>query len=119
VKAGHSAAAQYVATYARLRGTYNYLWDELAAAAWLDPSIITGKQTRFMDVDLDRGAGYGDTLTWSAADKPSLETQPVEVQLDLDAQKFYDLFVALLTAPTPRAQAVKAPAATVKAKAAQ
>src|SRR5579872_3342495 len=74
VKAGHSAAAQYVATYARLRGTYNYLWDELAAAAWLDPSIITGKQTRFMDVDLDRGAGYGDTLTWSAADKPSLET---------------------------------------------
>ena len=119
VKAGHSAAAQYVATYARLRGTYNYLWDELAAAAWLDPSIITGTQTRFMDVDLDRGAGYGDTLTWSAADKPSLERQPVEVQLDLNAPKFYDLFVALLTGATPRAQAVKAPAATVKAKAAQ
>jgi len=119
VKAGHSAAAQYVATYARLRGTYNYLWDELAAAAWLDPSIITGKQTRFMDVDLDRGAGYGDTLTWSAADKPSLERLPVEVQLDLNAPKFYDLFVALLTGATPRAQAVKAPPATVKAKAAQ
>lgn len=115
VRAGHSAAAQYVATYARLRGTYNYLWDELAAAAWLDPSIITGKQTRFMDVDLDRGAGYGDTLTWSAADKPSLETQPVEVQLDLNAQKFYDLFAALLSAPTPRAQAVKTPAPKLKA----
>ena len=107
VKAGDSAAAQYVATYSRLRGTYNYLWDELAAAAWLDPSIITVKQTRFMDVDLDHGAGYGDTLTWSAADKPSLETQPVEVQLDLNAKKFYDLFVALLTAPTPRSQAAK------------
>ncbi|HTM89179.1 MAG TPA: nucleoside hydrolase [Terriglobales bacterium] len=109
VKAGHSAAAQYVAAYSRLRGTYNYLWDELAAAAWLDPSIITGKQTRFMDVDLDRGAGYGDTLTWSAADKPSLQAQPVEVQLDLNAQKFYNLFVALLSAPVPRAQSAKAP----------
>ena len=101
LKAAHSPAAQYVATYARLRGSYNYLWDELAAAAWLDPSLITARQTRFMDVDLDRGAGYGDTLTWSAADKPKVELQPVEVQLNLNTNKFYDMFVALLSAPTP------------------
>lgn len=102
VKAGHSAAARYLGTYGRLFGTYNYLWDELAAAAWLDPSIITARQTRYMDVDLARGADYGNTLTWSAADKPSLEVQPVEVQLDLNTQKFYDLFVSLLTTPTPK-----------------
>ncbi|MGE5204936.1 MAG: nucleoside hydrolase [Chlamydiota bacterium] len=105
VKAGHSAAARYIGKYGRLYGTYNYLWDELAAAAWLDPSLITATQTRYMDVDLGRGANYGNTLTWSAADKPSVEVQPVEVQLDLNTQKFYDLFVSLLTAPTPRAQA--------------
>ena len=29
VKAGSSPAAQYIGTYARLRGSYNYLWDEL------------------------------------------------------------------------------------------
>ncbi len=108
LKAAHSPAAQYVATYARLRPAYNYLWDELAAAAWLDPSLITGKETRFMDVDLDRGAGYGDTLTWSAADKPSVQVQPVEVQLDLNANKFYDMFVALLSAPTPGAHTAAA-----------
>ena len=101
LKAAHSPAAQYVAAYARLRPAYNSLWDELAAAAWLDPSLITRKETRFMDVDLDRGAGYGDTLTWSAANKPSVQVQPVEVQLDLNAKKFYDMFVALLSAPTP------------------
>src|SRR5213594_146036 len=48
IKAGDSAAARYVGKYARLHGEYNYLWDELAAAAWLDPSVITKKETRYM-----------------------------------------------------------------------
>jgi inosine-uridine nucleoside N-ribohydrolase len=107
VKAGRSAAAQYLAKYARLRGKYDYLWDELAAAAWLDPSLITAKQTRYLDVNLDRGGNYGDTLSWAEANKPKVEVQPVEVQFDLNAQKFYDLFVALLTAPTPNARGAK------------
>ena len=47
IKAGDSPAARYVGKYARLWGEYNYLWDELAAAAWLDPSLITKKETRF------------------------------------------------------------------------
>ena len=107
LKAGHSAAAQYVATYARLRGKYDYLWDELAAAAWLDPSLITAKQTRYLDVNLDQGGNYGDTLSWSEANKPKVEVQPVEVQFDLNAQQFYVLFVNLLSAPTPHAGMAK------------
>jgi inosine-uridine nucleoside N-ribohydrolase len=102
IKAGDSPAARYVGTYARLHGEYNYLWDELAAAAWLDPSIITQKETRFMDINLDRGGNYGDTLTWSEKDKPTIEAGPVEIQVDLDLAKFYKLFVDLLTAPTPK-----------------
>jgi inosine-uridine nucleoside N-ribohydrolase len=91
-----------VAKYSRLYGEYNYLWDELTAAAWLDPSVITKKETRFMDVDLDRGAGYGDILTWTEQDRPKLKLQPVEIQVDLDIEKFYKMFVDLLTAPTPK-----------------
>jgi purine nucleosidase len=101
VKAGSSPAAQYIGKYALLRGPYNYLWDELTSAAWLDPSLITKKENRYMDVNLDRGAGYGDTLTWTDRDKPTREVQSVEVQLDLDTAKFYKMFVDLLTAPTP------------------
>lgn len=101
VKAGVSPVARYVGKYARLHGEYNYLWDELAAAAWLDPSIITKTETRFTDVDLDRGANYGDTLTWTERDKPKIELQPVEVQVDLNTDRFYKMFVDLLTAPTP------------------
>jgi len=102
IKAGDAPAARYVGKYARLRGNYNYLWDELAVAAWLDPSLITKKETLFMDVDMDRGASYGNTLSWTNRDKPKIELQPVEVQDDVDLERFYKLFVDLLTAPTPR-----------------
>lgn len=102
VKAANVPAAKYVTTYARLRGNYDYLWDELAALAWLDPSIITAKETRYMDVDLDHGAGNGTTLSWFEQDKPKIVGPPVEVQVDLDTAKFYDLFVRLLTSPTPK-----------------
>lgn len=102
LKRSNSPAAKYIATYTHLEGEYNYLWDELAAAAWLDPSMITKKENRFMDIDLDRGAGYGNILTWTERDKPKVEVQPVEIQDDLDTQKFYDMFVDLLKAPTPK-----------------
>ena len=102
IKASDSPAARYIGKYARLRGNYNYLWDELAAAAWLDPSLITMKETLFMDVDLDHGANYGNTLSWTDREKPKVELQPVEVQDDLDLDRFYKMFVNLLTAPTPR-----------------
>ncbi|MGD0213733.1 MAG: nucleoside hydrolase [Terriglobales bacterium] len=102
VKAGKTPAARYIGTYARLYGTYNYLWDELASAAWIDPSLITKKEVRYMDVDLDRGGGYGNTLTWTDADKPKWELRPVEIQQDLNTERFYRLFVDLLTAETPK-----------------
>jgi purine nucleosidase len=101
IKAGGSPAAHYIGQFARLRGSYNYLWDELAAAAWLDPTLITKKETLFLDVDLDRGAGYGNTLSWTETDKPKIGGRPVEVQDDLDLERFYKLFVDLLAAPTP------------------
>lgn len=101
LKNSNAPAAKYVGAYTKLRG-FDYLWDELAAIAWLDPSVITGKETRHMDVDLDRGAGYGNTLTWSDRDKPNVALQNVEIQDDLDHQKFYKMFVDLLSAPTPK-----------------
>ena len=103
LKAGTSPAAQYIGKYTQLHGTFNYLWDELAAGAWLDPSLITKSEKRYMDVSITRGAGYGDTLTWFEDDKPKRELQPVEVQVDLNSERFYKLFVDLLQAPTPKA----------------
>jgi inosine-uridine nucleoside N-ribohydrolase len=103
IGAGSTPAAKYIGKYGRLFGEYNYLWDELTAAAWLDPSLITKKENRFMDVDLNRGAGYGSVLTWSEKDKPAVDLQSIEIQVDLDTDKLYKMMVDLLTAPTPPA----------------
>ncbi len=94
-------AAQYVAKYAEA----NYLWDELAAVAWLDPTIITKWQKLYIDVEVDHGGSYGNTLSWAPGQQPSMGEQLVEVQQDLDKEKFYKEYVDLLTRPTPRAHA--------------
>src|SRR4029078_11859569 len=96
-----AAPAHYVASYFRTGQGGEYMWDELAAAAWIDPSLITKRETRYMAVALDRAAGYGNTLTWTEKDKPKVAAQPVEVQVDLDTQKFYRMFVGLMSAPPP------------------
>jgi purine nucleosidase len=81
----------------------SYMWDELAAAAWIDPSLITKTETRFMSVDIDQGAAYGNTLTWTEKDNPKLGARPVEIQVDLDLARFNRMFVDLMKAPTPPA----------------
>jgi inosine-uridine nucleoside N-ribohydrolase len=97
---GTTPAAQYVAKYAR----ESYLWDELAAVAWLDPSIITHSTKMYMDVSIDHGATYGDTLVWMPGKQPELIGPAVEVQEDLDKGKFYKEFIDLMTRPTPDAR---------------
>ena len=92
-------AAQYVAKYAEA----NILWDELAAVAWLDPSIITKSQKVYIDVNIEHGAGYGDTLAWVSGRQPGMGESLVEVQQDLDKEKFYKEYVELLSRPTPGA----------------
>jgi inosine-uridine nucleoside N-ribohydrolase len=93
--------AQYVARYSH--PGRSYLWDELAAAAWLDPTLITGEKRVYMDVNLDRGAGYGDTLTWSDRGKPALDVQLVHAQMDVDMPKFAEMLIRLMSGPTPNA----------------
>ncbi len=101
IEASGTPLARYLARFYQTGQGGEYMWDELAAAAWIDPSLITKRETRYMGVDLDRGAGYGNTITWTEKDKPKIATQPVEIQDDLDAEKFYRMFVSLMTAPTP------------------
>lgn len=102
LKPSDSPAARYVTKFSHLRGNYNYLWDELAAVAWVDPTVITKTETLYMDVDLDRGAGYGDTLTWTEQNKPHVGVRAMEVQDDLNLDKFYKMFVDLLSARTTK-----------------
>lgn len=97
IEASGTDLSRYLARFYRS----NYMWDELAAAAWIDPTLITKRETLYMSVDINRGAGYGNTLTWKKKEELRIAVQPVDVQMDLDTGKFYDMFVSLMTRPTP------------------
>jgi purine nucleosidase len=99
IEASGTALARYVARFALYSPGADIMWDELAAEAWIDPTLITKRETRYMGIDLDRGAGYGNTLTWTEQDKPPLAARPVEIQVDLDLDRFYEMFTNLMSAP--------------------
>ena len=103
IKTSTSPAAQYLVKYFMKDEGGSYMWDELAAAAWIDPSLISRKEQRYMSVDVDHGAAYGNTLTWTDKDNPKLGARPVEIQQDLDLARFNKMFGDLMKAPTPKA----------------
>ncbi|MDB6084866.1 MAG: rihA 2 [Gammaproteobacteria bacterium] len=72
------------------------MWDELAVAVWLDPSIVTRSSRLLVDVDTSFTAGYGDTVSWSMGEGPGLGEQAVQVVLDIDVTRFEALSVDLL-----------------------
>ncbi len=87
---------EYLRRYAELDFP---MWDELAAAAWLDDGIITARREVFMDVEIDHGAAYGNTLSWTPGSEPGLGEQRVRVNVDLDNERFIRRFVDLMQRP--------------------
>jgi len=77
------------------------MWDELAVAVWLDPSIAKRSATLLVDVDTSFSAGYGDTLSWSVDEGPGLGERPVTVVFEADVGKLERMALSLLEAPTP------------------
>jgi len=103
IQKSDGAAAKYVTKFFMADQGGFYMWDELAAAAWIDPTLITKREFRYMSVDVDHGATYGNTLTWTDKDNPKLGARLVEIQMDLDLERFNHMFVDLMKAPTPKA----------------
>ena len=97
------------------------MWDELLVASMIDPSVITEWQTLYLDVDIEHGPKYGDTVVWKQpsgiptfslpysgpggpdperwADrlKPPTQLHPARVQERVDVEKFENIFVNLMS----------------------
>lgn len=99
IAASSVPVARYVSKYVE-----GYpMWDELAMAVWLDPSIVTRRESLAVDVDVDHGAGYGNTLSWPASQGPGIGEREVGVVFDVDVAKLNALVVDRLTRePPPR-----------------
>jgi inosine-uridine nucleoside N-ribohydrolase len=84
----------------------SYMWDEIAAAAFLDPSIITRQKELYVNIDIDHGAGYGQTLFVEPGTKVPAWWTLATVQFDLNTDKFYRQYVQLMTSPIGSGAAV-------------
>ena len=100
---------------------WSAMWDELAVAALIDPSVITETQVMWLDVDITHGPKYGHTVVWTLPagfpafflpysgpdpideDKwashlePPSHLQPATVQVEAAIERFEDLFVELMS----------------------
>jgi hypothetical protein len=53
----------------------------------------------YVDVDIDHGAGYGNTLFWEATNSVPPYERLATVQFDLDTERFYRIYIDLMTRP--------------------
>ena len=106
-----------------LAGTtlWSAMWDELLVAALIDPSVIQESETMYLDVDIQHGPKYGDTVVWRQPKEipafflpysgprprddakwrdhmtPPEQLHPASVEVKVDVAKFEDVFVNLMS----------------------
>ena len=98
IKSAASLSATYIAQY----GSDKFpMWDDIAVAVWLAPSLATKTRTVAVDVDLDRGKNYGATLSWPPGSPPHLGEPTVTAILAVDASRVRKLFLQRISATRP------------------
>ncbi|MEN9404236.1 MAG: Pyrimidine-specific ribonucleoside hydrolase RihA [Verrucomicrobiota bacterium] len=98
VAAADTPVARYVAKWVESFP----LWDEIAAAVWLEPALVTRREMIAVNVDTAAdSAGYGNTLSWPAGKGPGLGERDVEVVFDVDVPRLEQFVVVRLTAAAP------------------
>ncbi|WP_158583410.1 nucleoside hydrolase [Salinisphaera sp. Q1T1-3] len=94
-------AARYLAAFDTER---YYMWDEIAALAWLHPDLVTQTRRLYLDADMSHGPNYGNTLAWTDETVPRHHGPAATVQMTLDRPAFDRTFIDLMKAPTPNAR---------------
>ncbi|MFJ6694954.1 nucleoside hydrolase [Streptomyces sp. NPDC091272] len=78
----------------------HFLWDAITAAVFLDPAVARRSDRRYVDVDANFGADYGRSLGYKLDefDAPNNPrgTRKATIVLDVDAERFWDLYIGLL-----------------------
>lgn len=87
---GDSAYTRYLDRFAPRQRP---MWDEVAAATWIDETLVTRWEEAFLDVELDPGSAWGETLVNAPA--ATTAVRPARLQLAIDESRFRQLFVAL------------------------
>ncbi|HUS71533.1 MAG TPA: nucleoside hydrolase [Sedimentisphaerales bacterium] len=71
------------------------VWDTIAAAVVIDPTLIVEEETRWVDVNSDYGLDYGRSLGYSK--RGPAGTQKARILFTIDEERFWNLMVDMLT----------------------
>ena len=75
-----------------------FMYDQIAMASLIDPSLVTTERL-YVDVNIDHGISYGVSVggrkVWPGAER----SQQMNVQHDLDWNRFIEMFVERVQAP--------------------
>ncbi|WP_323991431.1 nucleoside hydrolase [Nguyenibacter sp. L1] len=70
------------------------MWDEMAAAIAVDPSLVTGAIDAYMDIDIAKGPHYGHAYVWPDATAPKeMGIRKVRIVQSIDSKRFLDNFL--------------------------
>jgi len=72
---------------------YTFVWDALAAAMVVDPSLVTEERTYPVDIDTTYGLSYGQSIAFRG---PGPEgTQPAKIVFTVDEKKLWNMIDGL------------------------
>ncbi|TDD81663.1 nucleoside hydrolase, partial [Actinomadura rubrisoli] len=82
----------------------SFVWDSLTAAIYLQPSIATKVEERFIDVDDTYGPDYGRAIGYTESRRRSFSdpgnfpagTQKVRILFDINRDAFWNLYIDLM-----------------------
>jgi len=89
-------ASRYVARFAQPGFP---MWDEVAAAVLIDPSIVRHADRLAVDIEIDHGPNYGATLSWPPGGGPGLGEPDVLVVRAVNVPRLEEMFVAAVRRP--------------------
>jgi inosine-uridine nucleoside N-ribohydrolase len=78
----------------------SYIYDTLALAYLIDPTYATDVAEMWVDVDVTWGPSYGRTLGYPAP-RPAGTLQKAKIVRRFDNERFFRLYVDLMTRPVP------------------
>jgi inosine-uridine nucleoside N-ribohydrolase len=92
-----NVAAPELAAHLRLQPAGFPLWDEIAAAVWIDPTLVRSSETLFVDYNSQFGPSYGDTLSWRPGYEPGLGERRATVVRTIDPERLEALMIKLVS----------------------
>ncbi|MCY4428704.1 MAG: nucleoside hydrolase, partial [Halieaceae bacterium] len=71
------------------------VWDAIAAACLLDPSLVTREESLWVTVDCSQGPSYGRVVAYGDAEEfnlPRPDRPKARVVLSVDSSRFWQLY---------------------------